>query len=745
MRETLKKAIATVKTHTIDGDASSDLERKRKIKELEEEEKSLLAEKAKIESEINFRQNKKENTDVFVGAKIKDIAKKMMAGQDLDDEEKEFYEKHYDLVDANITQIRENKILNQVTREGLGMTRGIEGEGIEWGQNLAKQIKNSIDAKIEKSGKFKDILKKSEEWWLDTNKNKVAKATINAMLTVGGTYLTGFASTDIAAKGFWKIVQAGVASGLITSESAQKLISETAQKFQNINTTINNSVEKIAGKDNKYLNLYKNITKGSLILGAGLVSGATIVSTGVVSASTLAIATGGATARLGLTKGIDYLIKKRENKTESSEEEKQKFVKRMKWVKSILGLGVSVTTADLLLLSHGNVESPIKTQIPKTGTSETINAGITNVNANNFEASETKATEIKTNEINGPEIPTQTPEITPQPNTPETHEIFRHVEKGDGLSDTLEKMKDDPNAPEWFKKILENDTQHIKIGDFVEKINAYNNTANEDSFVLHESDEVGWNKDGDLILKHEGEEFTLAKSNGVENFVKGDWQEKMTDEKFMDTDRYPNDIGKVYGGELSTDNIDTKTDIEKIDDLKNNIEQKFQEPQRVDNVEAKLTPPERVGDINEIDKTNINHTENFDVKNIHGVEYTEESWKNHPMNVYQISLEDFAKVDKLNQLNIENIVNEKHLGEIDLKNFNSILKNGHAETILSLNEDDIEDKFTPLWRYMHKLQDITGLKFIAETATNKAETNENYIYRALMRAVDLGKLDQVKL
>ncbi|KKR78168.1 MAG: hypothetical protein UU24_C0041G0009 [Candidatus Nomurabacteria bacterium GW2011_GWA2_40_9] len=228
-------------------------------------------------------------------------------------------------------------------------------------------------------------LKAAEEWWLDTNRNKVIKAGLNALFTVTGTALSGVVMPDIAARGIVKIVMAAGITGVVTSESVQKWMGDTLNK---VNNFINEAIKEGMGPDTteKDLKKWQTITKIGIVAGGGLIVASSALATGLVGGTTLAIGTVGAGVRFGITKGketwlkkIDtdkkelykklgeeYDINKFSEKYEKLEKEIQKKdtkEKRIKWLNSFVGLGVSVTTADLILAQNPNIPGIEKPKI----------------------------------------------------------------------------------------------------------------------------------------------------------------------------------------------------------------------------------------------------------------------------------------------------------------------------------------------------------------------------------------------
>jgi hypothetical protein len=130
---------------------------------------------------------------------------------------------------------------------------------------------------------------------------------------------------------------------------------------------------------------------------------------------------------------------------------------------------------------------------------------------------------------------------------------------------------------------------------------------------------------------------------------------------------------------------------------------------------------------------------------IEGHTYTEEEWMKAPENIYHIHLNDFVHVKELHTSNIDHMVHGQNLSEMNVKNVGEMIKEGSASTMMGTNEIDVKGGIHyTLWQYEHKLEEITGLKPISETHLHPAETNEEYIFRAEMKAAEMHRLDEVK-
>ncbi len=143
------------------------------------------------------------------------------------------------------------------------------------------------------------------------------------------------------------------------------------------------------------------------------------------------------------------------------------------------------------------------------------------------------------------------------------------------------------------------------------------------------------------------------------------------------------------------------------------------------------------------------------VKEAHilGRSYTEEAWSKAPENVYHISLDDLKKVESMHSANLHhlndlnnNITSELSHGERGevIERINSTLRDGRAEAFVGIKGDDVQQIYQPLHHYINKLHEVTGLKPTSTTILHDGETNHDYILRALMKAMSIGKLDKIK-
>ncbi|MCM2338927.1 MAG: hypothetical protein NDI62_00515 [Burkholderiales bacterium] len=140
----------------------------------------------------------------------------------------------------------------------------------------------------------------------------------------------------------------------------------------------------------------------------------------------------------------------------------------------------------------------------------------------------------------------------------------------------------------------------------------------------------------------------------------------------------------------------------------------------------------------QIDEANI-------TKTILGKEYTALTWAKAPENIYHINLDQFKEMNELNTKNIDFIINNSPSNDIEKTELISILKEDKAAALIGMEDSDIDKPYRSLGAYINKLHEITKLEPKSRTIITPAETNENYIYRALMKAAELKKLGELKL
>ena len=101
-------------------------------------------------------------------------------------------------------------------------------------------------------------------------------------------------------------------------------------------------------------------------------------------------------------------------------------------------------------------------------------------------------------------------------------------------------------------------------------------------------------------------------------------------------------------------------------------------------------------------------------------------------------------LEKVNQTYIKNI---KHLFPDKKIEFWREIKDSYSvEKLMRINkEEGLADVYKPLASHIMKLEEISGLKPVLETAITKAESIPNFIRRAEEAIAKMGKLDEIKL
>lgn len=112
-------------------------------------------------------------------------------------------------------------------------------------------------------------------------------------------------------------------------------------------------------------------------------------------------------------------------------------------------------------------------------------------------------------------------------------------------------------------------------------------------------------------------------------------------------------------------------------------------------------------------------------------------------NPFHLSAETLKLVDQVNKDNINHLfpTNESLTSWETIKSSSNLT----AERMLQVKSTDTLPIYKPVVEYIQKLHTITGLKPVGATITTVAETNEDYIERALQKAAEMGQLDKVKL
>ncbi|MBP6883808.1 MAG: hypothetical protein KBC06_01055 [Candidatus Pacebacteria bacterium] len=95
-----------------------------------------------------------------------------------------------------------------------------------------------------------------------------------------------------------------------------------------------------------------------------------------------------------------------------------------------------------------------------------------------------------------------------------------------------------------------------------------------------------------------------------------------------------------------------------------------------------------------------------------------------------------------------NDVYEQKISEVfptDTEDVWSAVRNGSAGEMMATKDVDLEEGLAPFVSFLNKLHDITGFNPGNETPFRVAETNEQFIKRALQKVAEMGQLDKVKM
>lgn len=346
-----------------------------------------------------------------------------------------------------------------------------------------------------------------------------------------------------------------------------------------------------------------------VLVGAGVMAGITMATGGTAVAALLAGGTslGGAAIGQGVKKILNFVpelaakqgkesldslkdknfdISNLESSVAKLEKEYREILTEQKRARilSLLAKTTNAAITPLLITVSGDI---LNNNLPENtediDKSEETEKERTNVSPRTFVKNDTLIDNDAT-----PEVPTETqsntieedkenPRNGSEDNVSESDfTSSKTVKEGDGgVSQTLKNIYDQkhsetlqggyPAVPQWFKDELGPNPTTEDWATFVKKIGAYDPEAKLDSLVIRPGDTIGFDNNDNLILRRDGENFILAKPDESGGFVKGDWEEKMQNEKFMDTDKYPNTGSTIE--RIDSDEITEPGSIEKLDYL----------------------------------------------------------------------------------------------------------------------------------------------------------------------------------
>ncbi|MEK7088744.1 MAG: hypothetical protein AAB913_01280 [Patescibacteria group bacterium] len=573
---------------------------------------------------------------------------------------------------------------------------------------------------IESSGKFKRAFVKTEKWWSEdlekTKWGKISKVVMSTAL-VGSATLLGASELGIVPAG--SIVTKLLSRVAIATGINMAVTSNIPGKFLNIFKKENTGEQKPENteEENKWK---KHLTMQNkmMALGIGVTIGSAFIFSGGLAVA--AIGTGGIVARRAFNAYFDKKIKEKEEglkkllediktgepnetfdinalvgKLETFGQEYDnlsKSLNKTKWGKELsngaLTMGSGIAT---MAVFHHNAEIKAET---------------------NHEAQIKHDTDLKHQE-----------EVKHEAELKQQEELKAKIAEQFKIKDaTIHKGEGIEHA--FIRQIEHNPELAQKLG--------FNGKPEElHAFAQHEAHIVAI-KEG--YVDNTGNEVRVAEADKVAYEIKIENGHIVVDEKTIVD-------GKV---EIS----ETHHEGDKFEEQTDKYERVYTKP-HVDNIDHIL----------ETKGTDISHVETNtgeQIKNEHvdtsknitpsGIKTAEIATApiivESSTNPFKLSEEVLTQVKETHSNNINNLIHANSLSDLDKENLTDTIKEGNASVLMG---EDTKEIYHPLQNYMHKLQDLTHLKPIEENPLHRAETPEEYMNRAEMKAAEMGKLDDVKL
>lgn len=582
---------------------------------------------------------------------------------------------------------------------------------------------------VEKSGwdKLKEKVSKGIKWWENVGNNpkdkkitRIVKKTIKATINVA--IIGGAGAIVVSGAAALGIGSAAAISGSIASYVGQRMLNSSI--ISAATAILPPGLQQIA----------------SITLSVTSVAGATglLVSKGVGLAtkklySEEAIAKSTKEKKSNLENQIEVGLD--EAKLAQIEEEIEKILKAEKNKRlarrvlagaSALATSVAVLEMSAPLTNPENTEnnnlpedrlskSPYAQQISQ----DTSNQEIENINE---DGNLNKSEEIDEERTQNQNEETEQTKFTTEEN----------VKHGEGVTQTLkhlyEKESNQDNIPEWFKNGMREDYAKKDWAEFAEKIGVYDAEAKLDSLVVHEGDKIGFDANENLILERNGESFVLAKPDDSGDFVKGDWQTEMQNEKFMDTDKYPNTGSTIE--RIGGDEIIEPGRIEKLgyidEDDKNYQGEGHQYPDQ---------EGREIDDYYNQENIDTQKTGSGDINN--RIETTKE-------NPYDLSAENLQSIHTKHEENMVTIFG-KELPSTNIY-FLSQMLNQQASEVIDMETKDLNLQGQRLVDYIEKLEKLTGLHPIEKVLLdpNSGETVTEYSERCLQKLASEGRWKEME-
>lgn len=588
-------------------------------------------------------------------------------------------------------------------------------------EDFLKSKEEELNKKIEYSKVPSKIWEKTKEWLNKKETKEVGKAGAKAMILAGVTIgigaIVGITPTNFGSIAY-KIGRSGIAATGINIATSSNLAKKFAKK-----------------PDENKSWIKREMNLGNLATVAGI--GASAILTGGIAAPLIGI--GSYAFRRGINWVSDKKIKELEK--ENTEESLAK-IKTIKFWKDIAGgtLIIGSGLATMATLAHDHeIETQSKNNPnteTKPDTTNTSRGGAEDVqNTNENTITDGEKAQIEKDKILEH---FKNQETTIHKGEGVEHSFIRQIE---GNKELAEKLKLESN--------FEGDLNDPKILH---------------SFAQHQAHVIAMNEG---YVNSTGQEVIITEADKVSYEIKTGANGEITVEEKSINGGDPNKYEKIHikdSQDTATKEMSQQDHIEaEAEENRIILNEKKIDPMRIDSDDIEIKdghPKDHIieyddtskptGSINE-EELNINKdsTQQLNevslLKNISGKEYNAIDWAKSPENLYKISLSQLNEVNTLHKINLNSLIENKSLNLLEKDELSSIIKQERADAFMGLKSEDISPQYRSLGTYINKLHKITGLEPKSGTMLTPAETNENYMYRALMKVAELKKLGELKL
>lgn len=142
-----------------------------------------------------------------------------------------------------------------------------------------------------------------------------------------------------------------------------------------------------------------------------------------------------------------------------------------------------------------------------------------------------------------------------------------------------------------------------------------------------------------------------------------------------------------------------------------------------------------------LDKHNIDEHQNGNTEK--GVDTSHTNNETHQQTntpVHELSNKELRQIHRIQNHNIDKI----YPNEYDDRIWHTA-RHMNANELYNFKPNDIADEYKPLYNYLHKLNEVTGIKPFSGDILHAPETNEQFINEAIKTAAKMNKLNEVKL